>query len=51
MSKVVIRGVRRQLKLRAPNQLIHEAVQLQEQPCFQLREFNQLIFPAMNLNN
>jgi hypothetical protein len=30
MSKIIIRGFRRQLKLGIPQQLIHEAVQSQE---------------------
>jgi len=37
MSRVVIRGLRRQLKLGALQQPIHEVVQPQEQPCFQAK--------------
>jgi hypothetical protein len=32
MSRVVIKGLRKQLKLGAPQQPIHEAIQSQEQP-------------------
>lgn len=36
MSRVVIKGLRKQLKLGAPQQPIHEVVQPQKQPHFQV---------------
>jgi hypothetical protein len=35
MSKVVIRGLRKQLRLGIPQQPLHKVVQPQEQPCSQ----------------
>jgi hypothetical protein len=35
VSKIITRGLRRQLKLGAPQQPIHEAIYLQEQQHFQ----------------
>jgi hypothetical protein len=42
MSKVVTRGLRRQLKLEALQQPVHEVVQPYEQPCSQV-EGTQLV--------
>jgi hypothetical protein len=36
MLKINIRGLKKQLKLGAPQQLVHEVVQPQEQPHFQV---------------
>jgi hypothetical protein len=36
MSKVITRGLKKQLESETPQQPIHEAVQPQEQPCFQI---------------
>ncbi len=36
MSRVITRGLKRQLELEAPQQFVHEGVQPQEQTCSQV---------------
>jgi len=49
MSRVIIRDLRRQLKLRTPQQLVHEGVQPQEQPCFQAAGIQSINIPGNEL--
>jgi hypothetical protein len=51
MSRVVTRGLRKQLQLEAPQQLIREVVQSQDTHVLKLSEYNRLKLLAMNLNN
>jgi hypothetical protein len=37
MSRVIIRGLKRQLELKTPHQTIYEVIQSQEQTCFQAK--------------
>jgi hypothetical protein len=47
MSRVVRRGLKRQLELRTPQQPIHEAVQSQEQPHFQTKGIQLVDAPSI----
>ncbi len=51
MSRVITRGLWRQLKLEAPQQLVHEAIQPQKHNVLKPREYNRLKIPTMNVNN
>ncbi len=45
MSKVVTRGLRRQSKLRIPQQHVHMVTHSQEQPCFQTKRIQPIDVP------
>ncbi len=45
MSKVVTRRLRRQSKLRIPQQHVHVATHSQEQPCFQTKGIQPIDVP------
>jgi hypothetical protein len=47
MSKVIIKGLGRQLKLEVPQQLVHEVIQPQKQPRCQVKGV-QLVEPLNN---
>jgi hypothetical protein len=47
MSKVIIKGLGRQLKLEMPQQLVHETIQPQKQPRSQVKRV-QLVEPPSN---
>jgi hypothetical protein len=49
MSKVIIKGLRKQLKSRTPQQLIHEGVQPQKQPCSQAEGIQSIDTPGNEL--
>ncbi len=45
MSRVVTRGLKRQLKLGIPQQLVHGTTHSHEQPCFQTKRIQQIDVP------
>jgi len=51
MSRVVTRDLRRQSKLGIPQQLVHEVVHSQEQPCFQTKGIQLIDVPNNEFNN